>query len=207
LNYAFRIWRCGPQSRRSSQDELLLKFLSPSDLKKQEGFARRLAIELIEKLAGRNSCDFKKEVAVVLPVTVFMTMMQWDHSRLYEMIGWVHDVIGSDDPAVRAAAFERMSGFLRGVIQDRIASPGSDPISILLASEVNGQRVTPQRVQEMCYLLFTAGLDTVTNAMTYSMHYLATDPAMQQRLRANPDQIPPRSQTISAASKVGSDSP
>ena len=169
---------------------LLLKFLSPRDLKKQEGFARRLAIELIEKLAGRNSCDFKKEVAVVLPVTVFMTMMQWDHSRLYEMIGWVHDVIGSEDQAVRAAAFERMSAFLQGVIQDRLASPGDDPISVLLASKVDGQPVSPQRVLEMCYLLFTAGLDTVTNAMTYSMHYLATDPAMQQRLRANPGQLP-----------------
>lgn len=168
---------------------LLLKFLSPKDLKLQEPYVRRLAIELIEGLKGRDSCDFKKEIAVVLPVTVFMTMMQWDLSRLQEFVGWVHDIIGTDDPARRFPAFMAMSKYLSGVIQEKLATPGDDPISILLASEVDGAPITPERVQQMANLLFTAGLDTVTNAMTFTMQYLASNPVMQQRLRANPDQI------------------
>lgn len=168
---------------------LLLKFLSPKDLKQQEPYVRRLAIEMIEALQGRHGCDFKEEIAVVLPVTVFMTMMQWDLSRLREFVGWVHAVIGSDDPAVRYPAFMEMSGYLAQIIGEKIAQPGDDPISILLSSEVNGAPITPERVQQMATLLFTAGLDTVTNAMTFTMQYLASNPAVQQRLRANPQQI------------------
>ena len=168
---------------------LLLKFLAPKNLKKQEPFVRNLAIDLIEGLNGRSACDFKKEIAVVLPVTVFMTMMQWDSSRLYELVSWVHDVVGSDEPVRRFAAFQDMSAYLHDIIQRRMADPGSDPISVLLASEVRGEIVTPERVQEMANLLFTAGLDTVTNAMTYTMYHLARDTEMQQRLRAHPEQI------------------
>ena len=169
---------------------LLLKFLSPRNLKEQQPFVRRLAIELIDSLKGRSACDFRKEIAVVLPVTVFMTVMKWDTSNLHEMTSWVHDVVNGDDPAIRGSAFIKMSQFLRTVIEERIAHPDDDPISILLGSEVNGEPLTPQRVQEMANLLFTAGLDTVTNAMTYAMQYLATDLAMQQRLRARPQDIP-----------------
>jgi len=169
---------------------LLLKFLSPKHLKRQQGFVRELAIDLIEKLKGRNSCEFRKEVAVVLPVTVFMKIMEWDTSRLHEMVSWVPNITDGRSPEVRVAAFARMAEFASKVVQDRIAHPGNDPISMLLASEVDGKQLDPRRVEEMTHLLFLAGLDTVTNAMTFCLHYLATDHALQDRLRAHPEDIP-----------------
>jgi len=169
---------------------LLMKFLSPKSLKHQQSFVRELAIELIEKLKDRNSCEFRKEIAVVLPVTVFMTIMGWDTSRLYDMVSWVPNITDGRSPEIRVAAFTRMSEFVSQVVQDRIANPGDDPISLLLASEVDGKRVNPQQVEQMTHLLFLAGLDTVTNAMTFSLHHLATDHALQDRLRAHPEDIP-----------------
>lgn len=169
---------------------LLLKFLSPKHLKRQQGFVRELAIDLIDKLKGRHSCEFRKEIAVVLPVTVFMTIMKWDTSRLHEMVSWVPNITDGRSPEVRGAAFAKMSAYVSEVIEDRMAHPGNDPISLLLNSEVDGERLDPDRVKEMTHLLFLAGLDTVTNAMTFAMHYLATDPALQDRLRAHPEDIP-----------------
>jgi cytochrome P450 len=61
---------------------------------------------------------------------------------------------------------------------------------MLLASEIDGERLTEKRVLEMCNLLFLAGLDTVTNAMTFMTKHLAENPDQQQRLRDNPDLIP-----------------
>jgi len=169
---------------------LLLKFLAPKHLKQQEPFVRKLAIELIEKFKATGGGDFKKEVAVFLPVTVFMTMMQWDTSRLYEMTRWAHDILSSDDNDARLGAYDSMNNFIASFVQDKIENPGDDPISLLLDSEINGEPVTPQRVREMAALLFQAGLDTVTNAMTYMLYYLAQDQAMQHRLRSEPDKIP-----------------
>jgi len=169
---------------------LLMNFLSPKHLKRQQAFVRELAIDLIDKLKGRNSCEFRKEIAVVLPVTVFMTIMGWDTSRLHEMVSWVPNITDGRSPEVRSAAFAKMSAYVADVIQDRINHPGNDPISLLLKSEVDGKKLDPSRVTQMTHLLFLAGLDTVTNAMTFSMHYLATDPALQDRLRAHPEDIP-----------------
>ena len=61
---------------------------------------------------------------------------------------------------------------------------------MLLASEVSGEKLTEKRVLEMCNLLFLAGLDTVTNAMTFSVKHLAENPGFQEQLRDNPDMIP-----------------
>jgi len=169
---------------------LLMKFLSAKSLKQQQGFVRDLAIDLIEKLKGRNNCEFRKEIAVVLPVTVFMTIMGWDTSRLYDMVSWVPNITDGRSPEVRVTAFTRMSEFVSQVVKDRIAHPGNDPISLLLDSEVDGKKLDPQQVEQMTHLLFLAGLDTVTNAMTFSMHHLASDPALQDRLRAHPEDIP-----------------
>jgi len=72
-------------------------------------------------------------------------------------------------------------------MQSRVEKPGDDPVSLLLASEVNGERLSVKRVHEICNLLFVAGLDTVANAMNFIMYHLAQHPDMQQRLRANPD--------------------
>jgi cytochrome P450 len=119
-----------------------------------------------------------------------MTIMKWDTSRLHEMVSWVPNITDGRSPEVRGAAFAKMSAYVSEVIEDRMAHPGNDPISLLLNSEVDGVRLDPDRVKEMTHLLFLAGLDTVTNAMTFAMHYLATDPALQDRLRAHPEDIP-----------------
>ena len=46
------------------------------------------------------------------------------------------------------------------------------------------------------FLLFIAGLDTVTNAMTYGMRHLARDQALQTRLRQDPSLIPATVETL-----------
>ena len=58
---------------------------------------------------------------------------------------------------------------------------------MLLASDIDGEKLSVKRVHEMCNLLFVAGLDTVANAMTFIMYHLAQHPEVQQRLRANPE--------------------
>jgi cytochrome P450 len=83
-----------------------------------------------------------------------------------------------------------MRFYMKSLVRQRQQQPGNDPVSMLLAAEVEGQRLSPQKVQDICNLLFLAGLDTVTNAMTYITKHLAENPDHQQRLREHPEQIP-----------------
>jgi cytochrome P450 len=63
-------------------------------------------------------------------------------------------------------------------------------LSKLLAETVLGRPLTLSELQSMGYLLFLAGLDTVANALSFAFRHLATDPALQQRLAADPARIP-----------------
>ena len=156
--------------------KLLLQFLAPKDLSKQVPHVRTLCNELIDGLEGRNSSNFKEEIAVPLPVSIFMTIMDWDTSRLREFVSWTIDIISSNDEALFNAAMPKLQAFLSGEIARRQAAPSNDPLSLLLASSVDGEQLAPQRVQDMANLLFTAGLDTVTNAMTSSCTILRVTP-------------------------------
>jgi cytochrome P450 len=168
---------------------LLLKFLAPKEVRKLEPRARELVVELIDAITDKGSCEFMQDFAVPMPVKLFMSMMEMDLDRYAEFVGWVNAILGSSDQQKRMTAFGEVSAYLNHLIARRIADPGDDPISLLLASEVNGEKLSVERVREMANLLFLAGLDTVTNAMTFIMHHLAQHPEHQKFLRANPERI------------------
>lgn len=169
--------------------KLLLQFLAPKDLSKQAPHVLALCNRLIDDLADRTSCDFKEAIAVPLPVSIFMAIMDWDLARLREFVGWTIDIISSNDLARMTASWPKLQAFLTEEVARRQAQPGDDPISLLLASRVDGELLTPKRVQEMATLLFTAGTDTVTNAMTFFMLHLARNPEFQRHLRDHPEEI------------------
>ena len=169
--------------------KLLLQFLAPKDLSKQAPHVLSLCNTLIDGLAGRNSCNFKEDIAVPLPVSIFLSIMDWDRSRLREFVGWTIDIISSNDEARFAAAMPQLQAYLAEEIKRRQDNPGTDPLSLLLASSVDGEPLTAERVQDMSNLLFTAGLDTVTNALTFFMFHLARHPELQDELRTEPDKI------------------
>ena len=51
------------------------------------------------------------------------------------------------------------------------------------------RKLTDDELKSICFLLFIAGLDTVANAISFSMNFLAKDPAMQAKLAAEPESI------------------
>ena len=171
---------------------LLLKFLNltPKEVKMWEPIARDLINELIDGLKGRNTCEFRSEIAVPMPVKLFLGVLQWDKDRFRDFNRWVDEILGSEDLSKIQPAYAAMNQYLTELIQSRVEKPGDDPVSMLLASEVNGERLSVKRVHEICNLLFVAGLDTVANAMNFIMYHLAQNPDVQQRLRAEPERVP-----------------
>src|SRR5581483_11265767 len=55
-------------------------------------------------------------------------------------------------------------------------------VSHLLASEGDGRPMTPEEVLDTCFLLFIAGLDTVTAALSFSFRYMAENPDFRRQL-------------------------
>ncbi|MDB5425919.1 MAG: hypothetical protein JWQ29_3335 [Phenylobacterium sp.] len=170
---------------------LLLKHLGPKEIKALEPFVRSWAERLIAPLAGQAECDFVKAVAEPMPVSVFMEIMGLPMERFDEFRGLAVAALDPHTPAdQRMGLHGQIFAVLGELIQARTAEPRDDLVSKLLAERLEGRPLSSEELFSIGYLLFLAGLDTVTNAMTYGMRHVAADPEMQATMRAEPAAIP-----------------
>lgn len=148
------------------------------------------ARELIDQLRPRGHCEFVGEFAEVLPINVFLGLI---------------DVPLEDRPQLRALGVQltRPDGsmtveqlrdaadqYLWPFIEKRLVNPGSDLFSRILAQPVNGRAWTADEARRMCRNLLFGGLDTVAAMMGMIILHLARHPEDQRLLRENPDLIP-----------------
>jgi cytochrome P450 len=90
----------------------------------------------------------------------------------------------------RISAMQSIIGYLRNVIAERTANPGTDLISVATKAKVYGRPVTDKEIIGICFLLFIAGLDTVASSLGFYFKHLAENPALQAKLRADRSLIP-----------------
>lgn len=151
---------------------------------------RAVARELVADLAPRGGCDFAEAFAEILPLHIFLTLI---------------DVPLSDRPRLRAlgAQLTRPDGsmtveqlrdaadvYLAPYIAARMAQPGDDLFSRILSEPVAGRPWTLDEAKRMCRNLLFGGLDTVVAALGMAALHLARHPDDQAALRADPARIP-----------------
>jgi cytochrome P450 len=74
-------------------------------------------------------------------------------------------------------------------MEERRLQPQDDLISLLLAAEIDGQKLTADEVVGFCILLLAAGNETTTNLITNAVRILSEQPELQQELREHPERI------------------
>jgi cytochrome P450 len=167
----------------------LMKAFAPAKVKELEPWIRTFADELIDAVIANGRCDFVDAIAEPMPVIIFMKFMGLDTSRMKEFRVWVYDMLTPDDER-RVRARQRIEAMLLEEIARHRAHPQDDMITRLIDGNVDGRPIADDELLAYCLLLFAAGLDTVANSLAFTMQHLARDPALQQRLRSEPDLIP-----------------
>jgi cytochrome P450 len=147
--------------------------------------------QLLGEIADAGECEFVSSIASRLPVAVFMELFGFPMEKFDE---FRHLVVGFFNaratPDERNALAQTILGHLAELIQQRMAEPRDDMISKIIVSEVEGRRVTFEELMSIGFLMFLAGLDTVTNAMSFGMRHLAHDDKLRQRAIDDPAVIP-----------------
>jgi cytochrome P450 len=152
---------------------------------------RALANELIDRVAASGQCEFMRDIAEPLPVSVFLKMMGLPLSRMAEYRELVRAHLSDPEPDPRNAVKKlwQITASMRDTLQARREQPQDDIISLLWQIQIDGQPLTMNDMENYCALLFIAGLDTVMNGMGHGVRHLAGDPALQAELRKNPQRI------------------
>lgn len=164
----------------------------PKAIKARTDEIRALAARLIDAAADQGRCDFIAAVAEPLPVLVFLRMMGLPGERLADFRALVHKLLapGLLDPMEGAWRMRSIADALGEAIRARRDAPQDDLISLLWATEIDGEPMTMEIMEDFCVLLFIAGLDTVINAIGHAVRHMAVDQELQARLRADPALIP-----------------
>jgi len=169
---------------------LISPAFSPKAVKAVEETVRKFTVDLIKGFATRGECEFVSEFTGVLPIVVFLTMMELPLEDRERLAPFASAIVRSPEPHKIHEARMGLKNYIEAVVEDRAANPRDDLVTKLLSSKVDGETIDREMAVGMLALLLSGGLDTVKNMMGFMAIALATNPELQSRIRQEPALIP-----------------
>jgi cytochrome P450 len=158
----------------------------------------QVAGALLHNAAGRGQMDVIEEYALPFAVEVIGELLgigERDHHRLR---AWSHVLVA---PSASSARNEAKTTKLRRVMEDFVAylgrlcdarrrAPQADLISMLLAAEEAGDRLTVEELYSMVLLIVVVGHETSVHLIGNAIYNLLLRPDLWTYLRSQPAHIP-----------------
>lgn len=159
---------------------------------------RAHARQLIDSIYDKGECEFDKAFAIPLPCVAFLGLMGLPAEDLDLFLELKDGIIRPPFPAedlegamaFRKKTGERIYATFEKLIDEKIAQPKDDLMSLLVRAEVDGRPVTREEMLDISFLLLLGGLDTVTATLGCSIAHFAEHPADRQRIVDDPRHIP-----------------
>jgi cytochrome P450 len=169
---------------------LVNRGFTPRRVARLEPRIRALSAGIVAAVAPRGRCDFVADVSGELPSLLIAELMgipPGDGRRLYQLTERMHQ---TEAPADAQAAVVEMLGYAAGVRAAKRAQPGDDIASVLLAAEIEGERLSDFEFDLFFLLLINAGGDTTRNLVASGMLALLAHPEQLAALRAERALLP-----------------
>ncbi|GIH26481.1 putative cytochrome P450 126 [Acrocarpospora phusangensis] len=159
-----------------------------------------LVTAALERAVRDGGCDFAVDVAPELPAGALMEIMGVSHEQAHHLISLTRRMIGFRDPfyvdvegddrlrlaVLQAEIFEFFDDVLRG----RAAAPGDDLLSVLVATRVNGRRLSEEEIYYNCMNVAVGGNETSSYSACAGVLALAENPDQHALLLADPGLLP-----------------
>lgn len=168
--------------------QLLAPMFTPLAVRRMTEGLQARAQTLIGRFADQGHCDFIRDYAEQFPTGTFLDLFGLPEERLPEFLELANIFFRSTDADVRARNLTDIYAVLDALFREKQANPGQDIAStIVMARDSEGKQHAWNDILNCGFLLFVAGLDTVTNTMAYVWKYLATTPQARDYFIAHMD--------------------
>jgi cytochrome P450 len=181
--------------------KIVSRGFSPRILSELRPLVQETTAEILEEMPRSGSCDFVSSFATLLPLRIIDSMLGVPREHEQFILQATNVVLGASDPEyvpdqtvtgiekAVADTSERLIELLRGIAEDRIATPRDDVISKLVTSDE--ENLTPQELAKFFILLIGAGNETTRNALTHGLLILSEHPGQRDRLLQNYEELAP----------------
>jgi cytochrome P450 family 142 subfamily A polypeptide 1 len=177
------------------QRGLVSKGFTPGRIAALESHIRAIVGELIDRVESRGECDLVSAIARPLPMRVIGDMLGYPVERNDELLD-ITDVVvlGGNGPEhvtpEVAEQFMKFCTFHEELLAERKEKRGDDLISVWLDAELDGKKLSEEKLLYEHNLLLVGGSETTRHAISGGMYQLLRHPADVAFLRANPQAIP-----------------
>ena len=169
---------------------LILKAFTPRAVEKLEPSIRDTAERLLDDVAGKGQIDIIADIAYPLPVIVIADMLGVPPEDRDRFKVWSDDLALSVEPILARTHTDRIRKswdeifeYFEGIIALRHADPKDDLISLLIAAEDQGNKLTREELLLTLLLLLVAGNETTRNMIGNGTLALLRNPAQMELLR------------------------
>jgi cytochrome P450 len=169
---------------------LMNPVFSPTRMKAVEEDIRATAKTLVDRVLEKGETEFVADFSEVYPITIFLSLLGLPLDDTAQFLEWENGMLHSPDFDTRRESILAVRQYLLDVVRERRAAPKDDMVSYVANAKVEGRDVTDFEAQSLCFILFLAGLDTVTAALGFAFKHMAEHPEHQQQLRDEPALIP-----------------
>jgi len=169
---------------------------APRVMRTLEPRVRELTRHILDRVATRGTCDFVTDVARELPARVICELIGIPVEDRGRIVEWSNAIVGMDDPeyaesvtSSSLAALE-VCAYAAQLAAERARAPRDDVASLLLAAEVDGERLSEAQFNAFVLVLAVAGNETTRNALSGGLLALFEHPGERARLQADPSLLP-----------------
>ena len=152
---------------------------------------------LIDAVCERGECDFVRDIAAPLPMAVIGDMLGVLPQDRATLLKWSDDLVcglsaSADEAAVQALmdAFAGYNGFAMETTAKRRAEPTGDLFSLLVNSEVDGQRMADDEIVFETLLILIGGDETTRHTLSGGTEQLLRHQDQWERLVADDALVP-----------------
>jgi cytochrome P450 len=146
---------------------------------------------LLDEIAPRGHADLVTDVTSRYPVQVIAGIVGVPVADYEQFQEWADGITAvAVDPDRARASAASLVDYLLPILEDRRAHPRDDLVSDLVTAEIDGARLTTDRILAFLRLLLPAGAGTTFRAMGNALVALLTHPDVLARVAADPGLVP-----------------
>jgi len=164
--------------------------MTPKIIGGRSEFVRNLAAELAQTLLPNRGCEYISQVGDVLPLSVFLDLVELPLSDRAQLAIWVDTGTRDPNPDARVAALDSLAAYLQPYLDERKGKGGEDLLSRTINATIGDRPIGADEALGAAIHLLLAGLDTVSSLLTFVMMFLAKNPGHRRALVEKPDLIP-----------------
>jgi cytochrome P450 len=170
---------------------ILQKVFTHGAIEQREADVRSVINRLIDAVIERGECDFVRDLAVELPLTVTANMLGVPEEDRGKLFAWTNQLADTSVTAEqKLQTVGEVGGYLVPFIADLKEDPGDDMLSRLIHAELDGERLNDAELMAHFIQLMNGGNETTRNAFAGGMLALIEHPDERRKLLRDPTKIP-----------------